>query len=62
MIDQVFDDSVMYVVISDSADSARIDLRDKITGTRLTFPLASQHGAIAVIGKQEKSTVARYGF
>ena len=58
----VLEDSVLYVIISDSADTTRIDLRDKLTGARLTFPLASQHAAIAVIGKKEKSIVARYGF
>jgi hypothetical protein len=58
----VLQDSVMYVVISDSADDTRVDLRDKLTGTALTFPLVSQHAAIAVIGKAEKSIVAKYGF
>ena len=55
-------DSVMYVFASDSADNANIDLRDKLTGVRLMFPLSSQHAAIAVIGKQQKSVVAKYGF
>jgi hypothetical protein len=58
----VLQDSVMYIFASDSADNAKIDLRDKLTGTRLTFNLASQHAAIAVIGKQQKSVVAKYGF
>ncbi|MGH9515190.1 MAG: hypothetical protein ACRD3P_05875, partial [Terriglobales bacterium] len=55
-------DSVMYVLSSDSADDARVDLRDKLTGVRLTLQLPSQHAAIAVIGKQQKSVVAKYGF
>ena len=55
-------DSVMYIITSDSADDAKIDLRDKLTGARLTFALPSQHAAIAVIGKQQKSVVAKYGF
>ena len=55
-------DSVLYVLVSDSADDAKVDLRDTLTGTRLTLPLASQHAAIAVIGKHEKGVVARYGF
>lgn len=58
----VLQDSVMYIFSSDSADDAKIDLRDKLTGARLMFNLVSQHAAIAVIGKQAKSVVAKYGF
>jgi hypothetical protein len=58
----VLDDSVMYVMISDAAEDAKIDLRDKATGFRLTLQLPSQHAAIAVIGKKEKTVVAKYGF
>jgi hypothetical protein len=56
------DDSVLYVFVSDAAQDAKIDLRDKITGARLSLLLPSQHAAIAVIGKREKSVVAKYGF
>jgi hypothetical protein len=55
-------DSVMYVFASDAAADTSVDLRDKLTGARLTFRLASQHAAIAVISKQQKSVVAKYGF
>jgi hypothetical protein len=58
----VLQDSVLYVMISDSDDDAKIELRDKLTGARLTVALAGQHAAIAVIGKKEKSVVAKYGF
>jgi hypothetical protein len=58
----VLDDSVLYVMISDGAEDSKIDLRDKTTGVRLTLPIPSQHAAIAVIGKKEKTVVARYGF
>jgi hypothetical protein len=58
----ILDDSVMYVMVSDAADDAKIDLRDKLTGTRLTLQLSSQRAAIAVIGKREKAVVAKYGF
>jgi hypothetical protein len=56
------EDSVLYIMISDSADDARIDLRDKLTGVKLTLKLPAQHAALAVIGKQEKRVVAKYGF
>jgi len=58
----VLDDSVLYVMISDGADDSKIDLRDKTTGVRLTLQIPSQHAAIAVIGKKEKTVIARYGF
>jgi hypothetical protein len=58
----VLQDSVLYVMTSDSADDAKIDLRDKLTGVRLTLRLTAQHAALAVIGKQEKRVVAKYGF
>ncbi len=58
----VLDDSVMYIMISDSAEDSKIDLRDKLTGTRLTLQLPAQHAAIAVIGKKEKAVVAKIGF
>jgi hypothetical protein len=56
------EDSVLYVMVSDAGQDAKIDLRDKITGARLSLLLPSQHAAIAVIGKREKSVVAKYGF
>jgi hypothetical protein len=55
-------DSVLYVMLSDSADDTAINLRDLSTGVPLTFPLLAEHAAIAVIGKKEKKVVARYGF
>ncbi len=58
----VLDDSVLYVMISDAAQDSKIDLRDKLTGARLSLMLSSQHAAIAVIGKHEKNIVAKYGF
>ena len=56
------EDSMLYVMISDTAEDAKIDVRDKTTGVRLTLQIPSQHAAIAVIGKKEKTVVAKYGF
>jgi len=53
---------MLYVLISDSADDAAINLRDQATGAQLAFSLPSQHAALAVISKKEKKVVARYGF
>jgi len=55
-------DSVLYVMISDSATVTPINLRDQTTGGPLAFNLPAEHSAIAVIGKKEKMVVAKYGF
>jgi hypothetical protein len=58
----VLNDAVLYILISDNATDAKVDLRDKLTGARLTLSLPAQHAAIAIIGKKEKTVVAHYGF
>ena len=58
----VLRDAVMYVMVSDSAEDVRVDVRDEKTQVPLQLTLRSQHAAIAVIGLQEKSVVAKYGF
>ena len=55
-------DSVLYVMASDSAEDVSIDLRDGKTGARLKVALRSQHAAIALIGLQSKTVIANYGF
>jgi hypothetical protein len=57
-----FADSIVYILVSDSAADASIQLQDLATGVRLDFKLPSQHAAIAVLGKKEKKLLARYGF
>jgi len=56
------EDSLLYVIVSDSSYDTQIDIRDKLTGVPLHFALASQHAALALIGKKEKSVIAKYGF
>jgi hypothetical protein len=58
----VLEDSVLYVMESDSADDTNIDLQDKLTGTRVTLRLPAQHAALALVGKQAKAVVAKYGY
>ncbi|PYT91474.1 MAG: hypothetical protein DMG36_18180 [Acidobacteria bacterium] len=55
-------DSVLYILESENAADTAIDLRDAVTGARLTLKLQAQHAALALIGKQEKAVIARYGF
>lgn len=55
-------DSVLYIMTSESADGAAVDLRDKSTGVRLSVKLVAQHAAMALIGRQKKAVLAKYGF
>jgi hypothetical protein len=55
-------DSVLYILESENADDTPIDLRDVVTGTRLTLKLPAQHAALVLISKQTKSIIAKYGF
>ena len=56
------DDSVLYIFVSDNAENASIDLRDKPTGVSITLNLPAEHAALAVIGEKKKSVIAKYGF
>jgi hypothetical protein len=50
------------VLESESAEPARIDLRDRVTGARLAFTLPSQRAALALVRKSDGVVVAKYGF
>ncbi|HJY87217.1 MAG TPA: hypothetical protein VKE24_10305 [Candidatus Acidoferrales bacterium] len=58
----VLQDSVLYIMVSDSADDAQIELRDKPTGVQWKLRLPAQHAALALIGNKEEGVIARYGF
>ncbi len=55
-------DSVLYVLVSDSANDTNISLRDQSTGVPIAFTLPAEHAAIVVIEKKEKKIIAHYGF
>lgn len=55
-------DSILYIFVSDNASDSRVDIRDRSTGTKLTFTLSAEHAALALIGKKEKAVIAKYGF
>jgi hypothetical protein len=57
-----FDDAVLYILESETADDTQIDLSDAPTGARLTLKLPAQHAAMALVGKPEKGIIAKYGF
>jgi hypothetical protein len=47
---------------SDSADDTNIDLRDKLTGTRVMLRLPAERAALALVGNQAKAVLAKYGY
>lgn len=55
-------DSILYIIVSESATDADIDLVDRLTGARLAFTLSSQHAALVLIRKSNGAIVAKYGF
>jgi hypothetical protein len=54
-------DSVLYILESENVEDTPVDLRDVLTGARLTLKLPAQH-ALGLILKQEESVIAKYGF
>jgi hypothetical protein len=55
-------DAMLYIFVSDREEDSKIDVSDRATGVSLTFLLPAQHAALALIGKEEKAVIARYGF
>ncbi|HLK04457.1 MAG TPA: hypothetical protein VKT53_08455 [Candidatus Acidoferrum sp.] len=58
----VLEDSVLYVLTSEAAAPAQITLRDKLTGTQLNFVLPPERAAVALISKEKRAVIAKYGF
>lgn len=56
------ENSVLYVIVSDNAETEQVELRDRTTGAELNFLLPGEHAALALVGKKEKSVIAKYGF
>jgi hypothetical protein len=55
-------DSVLYVLESESDVDAQVKLHDPSTNVDLQLSLPAQHAALALIGKKEKTILAKYGF
>jgi len=58
----VLEDSVLYIIASESAADVSIDLRDRTSGTSVKLKLASQRAAMAVVAKKGRAVVAKYEF
>jgi hypothetical protein len=56
------EDAVLYILESESDRDCDITLHDALTGTDLKLQLPAQHAALALIDKQTRQLVAKYGF
>jgi hypothetical protein len=57
-----FEDSVLYIFTSENAAPTQIGLRDKLTGTQLSFVLQPGRAAVALVSKDKRAIIAKYGF
>ena len=55
-------DSVLYILESETDQDAAINLQDAATGAHLELRLPAQHGALALLDKKTKQVIAKYGF
>lgn len=55
-------DNVLYIVVSEHARDAKVDLVDKPTGVRIKLTLPSERAALALVDGRARKVVARYGF
>jgi hypothetical protein len=55
-------DAVLYVLESESAEAAKIELRDRLTGVPLELTLPSERAALALIRKSDGAVIAKYGY
>lgn len=58
----VLHDAVLYVMESESAQPAKIDLRDRTTGAHLELTLPSERAALVLIRKSDGAVIAKYGY
>jgi hypothetical protein len=58
----VLEDSVLYVMVSETDQDTEVDLRDKTTNGVLRLKLPAGHSALAVIRKSDGGIGAKYGF
>jgi hypothetical protein len=58
----ILQDSVLYVMVSETDRDADVDLIDKTSGAELKLRLPAQRAAMAVIRKSDGAITAKYGF
>ena len=58
----VFEDSVLYLFMSESGRDEPIDVRDKLTGAEIKFTLPEQRAALVLLNKKDGRLMAKYGY
>ncbi len=58
----VFENSVLYLFMSESGRDEPIDVRDKITGAEIKFTLPEQRAALVLLNKKDGRVAGRYGY
>jgi hypothetical protein len=58
----ILQNSVLYVMVSETDQDADLDLTDRTTGAELKLRVAAQHAALALLEKSSGAVIARYGF
>jgi hypothetical protein len=58
----VFQDSVLYLFMSESGRDEPIDVLDKLTGAEIKFTLPEQRAALVLLNKKDGRVAAKYGY
>ena len=58
----IFQDSVLYLFMSESGRDELIDVRDKITGAEIKFTLPEQRAALVLLNRKDGKLLAKYGY
>jgi len=57
----VFDDSVLYLIVSESADDSPLDLRDRTTGGTIHFTLDSGRARLLLFSRHGGQLISSFG-
>jgi len=58
----VFENSMLYLFMSESGRDEPIDVRDKITGAEIKFTLPEQRAALVLLNKKDGHVIGRYDY
>jgi hypothetical protein len=58
----VFENSVLYLFMSESGRDESIDVRDKLTGAEIRFTLPEQRAVLVLLDKKDGRVMAKYGY
>jgi hypothetical protein len=58
----VFENTVLYLFMSESGRDEPIDVRDKLTGAEIKFTLPEQRAVLVLLNKKDGRVLAKYGY